>query len=119
MQSVCIFSRQLNLIWLTYPLLVLIGSYKVYKFPEIKGTYHETICQNIKKLTSPSKIIRYKNMNNFFHHSMKNFQMEFIFGPYLPKLGQKLLKINEFHVAALKNTHKIASCSYLQGRYLY
>ena len=66
----------------------LIGSYKVYKFAERKGTYHETICQNIKKLTSPSKIIRYKNMNNFFHHSMKNFQMEGIFGPYLPKLGQ-------------------------------
>ena len=45
--------------------------------------------------------------------------MKGIFGCYLPILGQKLLKINELHVAVLKNTHKIAWCNYLQRRDLY
>ena len=119
MELICIFLRDLNLNWLKYPLLFLIGSHKFGKCPEIKVLCHETICQNIKKMTGPSKIRSYNNMNNHFHQCIKSFQMEGIFGPYLPIVGLKLLKINQLHVTELKNTYKIASCNYLQERYSY
>ena len=119
MELICIFSRQLNLNWLKYPLLVLLVSYKFDKFLEIKVLSYETISQNIKKMTGPSKIRSYNNMNNHFHQCIKDFEMESIFGLYLPILGLKLLKINQLHVTELKNTYKIASCNYLQERYSY
>ena len=73
----------------------------------------------IKKITDPSKINIYENMNNHFHQCIKNVQMEGIFRTYSRILKLKLLEISEMYVAALRNTHKIASCNYLQGRYLY
>ena len=108
MELICIFLRDLHLNWLKYPLLFLIGSHKFGKCPEIKVLCHETICQNIKKMTGPPKIRSYNNMNNHFHQCIKSFQMEGIFGPYLPIVGPKI--IEDKPIACYRTKEYLQNC---------